>query len=334
MSKNAIVTAVNEVLASAAPAAPAAEPEAPAEAPAEGTTVQAKGLTGSFPVTVAVNEDGAVKSVTVGESDSENDKPFLAMANTEEFLGQFVGKSAPVTVDITAGATMSKNAIVTAVNEVLASAASAAPAAEPEAPAETPAEAPAAEGTTVQAKGLTGSFPVTVAVNDDGTVKSVTVGESDSENDKPFLAMANTEEFLGQFVGRSAPLEGIDTSSGATVSKTAIVSAVNEVLASAAPAKETPAATEKEITVQAKGLTGSFPVTVALNADGTIKSVTLGESDSENDKPILAMVNTEAFLSRFVGKSAPVEGIDAVTGATASSSGIVTAVNEALAQAQ
>ena len=73
---------------------------------------------------------------------------------------------------------------------------------------------------------------------------------------------------------------------------------------------------------------------VVLNEDSTVKSVTLGESDSENDKSFLAMVNTEAFLSQFAGKTAPVEGIDAVAGATTSSNGIVAAVNEALAPAQ
>jgi uncharacterized protein with FMN-binding domain len=71
-----------------------------------------------------------------------------------------------------------------------------------------------------------------------------------------------------------------------------------------------------------------------LNDDGTVKAVTLGESDSENDKPFLAMVNNEEFLNQFAGKAAPVEGIDAVTGATTSSNAIVAAVNEALAQAQ
>ncbi len=343
-----------EIPATEAPAAteapteaPAAEASAPAEAApaAEGITVSAKGLTGSFPVTVVLNDDGTVKAVTLGESDSENDKPFLAMVNNEVFLNQFAGKAAPVEgIDAVTGATTSSNAIVAAVNEAAASAAPAAEAPkeeEKEAPAE---EAPAAEGVTVSAKGLTGSFPVTVALNDDGTVKAVTLGESDSENDKAFLAMVNNEAFLGQFAGQAAPVEGIDAVTGATTSSNAIVAAVNEAAASAAPAAEAPKEEEKEapaeeapaaegITVSAKGLTGSFPVTVALNEDGTVKAVTLGESDSENDKAFLAMVNNEAFLGQFAGKAAPVEGIDAVTGATTSSNAIVAAVNEAAAPA-
>ena len=110
----------------------------------------------------------------------------------------------------------------------------AANAAEDEEYAEEPAaEAAPSEGVTVQAKGLTGSFPVTVVLNDDGTVKAVTLGESDSESDKPFLAIANSDDFLGQFVGKTAPFDGIDTTGSATVSKTAILNAVSEVCAQA-----------------------------------------------------------------------------------------------------
>ena len=76
-------------------------------------------------------------------------------------------------------------------------------------------------------------------------------------------------------------------------------------------------------------MTGSFPVTVAFNEDGTVKSVTLGDSDSDMDKTFLANVNTEDFLGKFVGKTVPVEGIDAVAGATISSNAVISAVNEA-----
>ena len=247
-TRNALIKAINKAAAKLSGAAkPAEEPaaveateapkatEAPAapETPAvEGNTVRAKGLTGSFPVTVALNDDGTIKSVTVGEADSDMDKSFLALANTEAFLSQFVGKSAPVSgIDVASGATVSSKAIIEAVNAV-------APAAEAPAAEEPAAEAPAAEepaaeapaGKTVQASGLTGTFPVTVVLNDDGTIQSVTVGDTDSDMDKAFLAQANTEEFLGQFAGKTAPVE-VDLTAGATVSKTAIVKAVNEALA-------------------------------------------------------------------------------------------------------
>ena len=51
--------------------------------------------------------------------------------------------------------------------------------------------------------------------------------ESDSASDTAFLAMANTEEFLGLFTGKTVPVEGVDVTGGATISKTAILIAVN-----------------------------------------------------------------------------------------------------------
>ena len=68
---------------------------------------------------------------------------------------------------------------------------------------------------------------MTVSFNEDGTVKAVTLGASDSDMDTSFLALANTEAFLGQFAGKTVPVEGIDAVSGATISSTAIINAVN-----------------------------------------------------------------------------------------------------------
>ena len=172
---------------------------------------------------------------------------------------------------------------------------------------------------------------MTVSFNEDGTVKAVKLGASDSDMDTSFLALANTEAFLGQFAGKATPVEGIDAVSGATISSTAVINAVNELGAANAPAAEAPAA-EEGTTVKAQGLTGSFPVTVSFNEDGTVKSVKLGASDSDMDTSFLALVNTDAFLGQFAGKATPVEGIDAVSGATISSTAIINAVNAAAQQ--
>ena len=90
-----------------------------------------------------------------------------------------------------------------------------------------PADKSGEKTITMQARGLTGCFPVNVVLSWDGTIKSVTVGESDSDADKGFLALAATGEFLNQFAGRTAPVEGLDVSCGATVSRNGIIDAVN-----------------------------------------------------------------------------------------------------------
>ena len=224
--------------------------------------VSEQGFGGLVAVVLTLDEEGKIAALTIGDDEFAETEGIGAKALEPEVAQAFVGLTPPLAVadvDVLAGATITKTAIVNAINKGAEklSGAAAAPAEQPEAaeapeateapaatevpateaPAEetpVPAEAaPAAEGVTVSAKGLTGSFPVTVALNDDGTVKAVTLGESDSENDKAFLAMVNNEDFLGQFAGKAAPVEGIDAVTGATTSSNAIVAAVNEALAQA-----------------------------------------------------------------------------------------------------
>ena len=318
VSSKAVIDAVN----SFAPAEPAPVEEPAAEG--KGGTVKAKGLTGSFDVTVDLNDDGTVANVKLGKSDSDNDAWFLGEVSKPAFLDQFIGKALPVDgIDTVAGATVSSKAVIDAVNSFAA--------AEPS-PAEEPAEEPApveGEEKTVTARGLTGSFDVTVIIRDDGTIGAVTLGESDSKDDSYFLSYINNDDFLGQFVGRTLPVDGIDIVAGATISSKAVIDAVNSFAAAEEPAEaEEPAAAEsKGGTVKASGLTGSFDVTVALNDDGTVAEVKLGETDSDMDKDFLKKVDTEEFLGQFVGKALPAEGIDAVSGATVSSKAVIDAVN-------
>ncbi|MBQ9342821.1 MAG: FMN-binding protein, partial [Clostridia bacterium] len=154
---------------------------------------------------------------------------------------------------------------------------------------------------------------------DDGTVASVVLGKSDSDMDESFLAKLD-DAFLAQFVGKTLPVAGIDTVSGATISSKAVIAAVN----SFAPAVEE--VKEASPTVKADGLTGKFDVTVELNEDGTVAAVTLGKSDSSMDESFLAKLD-DAFLAQFVGKALPVAGIDTVSGATISSKAVIAAVN-------
>ena len=268
--------------------------EAPSQE-ADGNTVKADGLTGKFPVTVNLNDDGTVASVVLGKTESDMDESFLAKLD-DAFLAQFVGKTLPVAgIDTVSGAIAAVNSFAPAVEEVKEA------------------------SPTVKADGLTGKFDVTVELNEDGTVASVVLGKSDSDMDESFLAKLD-DAFLAQFVGKTLPVAGIDTVSGATISSKAVIAAVN----SFAPAVEE--VKEASPTVKADGLTGKFDVTVELNEDGTVAAVMLGKSDSSMDESFLAKLD-DAFLAQFVGKALPVAGIDTVSGATISSKAVIAAVN-------
>ena len=314
---------------------------------AQAYTAQAKGLTGTFPVSISVDEQGMVSGIAVEDSESANDAAFVQrVQNDTAFLSQFIGQAAPfdeAAIDTVTGATVSSKAVIAAVNQAYNAAMgiaepTAAPTAEPtEVPTQSTV-AELAEGTVVsaQAKGLTGEFPVNVTVDESNAIVKVELGDSSTDMDASFLNMVKTDaNYLNQFVGKTAPVDeaSIDVVAGATVSSKAVVAAVNaacENLPKAEPAAEETTGTV--LTAQAKGLTGEFPVNVTVDESNAIVKVELGESSTDMDANFLNMVKTDAnYLNQFVGKIAPVDeaSIDVVAGATVSSKAVVAAVNAA-----
>ena len=333
---------------------------------AQAYTAQAKGLTGTFPVSISVDEQGMVSGIAVEDSESANDAAFVQrVQNDTAFLSQFIGQAAPfdeAAIDTVTGATVSSKAVIAAVNQAYNAAMgiaepTAAPTAEPtEVPTQSTVAEPA-EGTVVsaQGKGLTGEFPVNVTVDESNAIVKVELGDSSTDMDASFLNMVKTDaNYLNQFVGKTAPVDeaSIDVVAGATVSSKAVVAAVNAacenlpeagitVIGGADGATEIvvdenlPAAEETTgtvLTAQAKGLTGEFPVNVTVDESNAIVKVELGESSTDTDASFLNMVKTDAnYLNQFVGKTAPVDeaSIDVVAGATVSSKAVVAAVNAA-----
>ena len=337
---------VNATIATPAPAVeePAAEPAAEA---ADVLTATKPGYD-NLDVTVSLTKaaDGTVGSLTV---DASTQTPGLGQRCAEEaFTSQFVGKTAPFVlgenVDAVASATLTSTAVVDAVNELMAGA----PAAEEPA-------AEAAETLTATKPGYD-NLDVTVSLTKaaDGTVASLTV---DASTQTPGLGQRCAEEaFTSQFVGKTAPFvlgENVDAVASATLTSTAVVDAVNELMAGAPAAEEPaaePAAEEPAVEEPAPEVTavpadlgevysitkpgfGELPLTVSLtkSGDGTVTSLTVDAS--VQTAGIGDRVADTAFTSQFVGKTGPFvlgENIDALAGATLTSSAVVEAVNELL----
>ena len=342
---------VNATIATPAPAVeePAAEPAAEA---ADVLTATKPGYD-NLDVTVSLTKaaDGTVGSLTV---DASTQTPGLGQRCAEEaFTSQFVGKTAPFVlgenVDAVASATLTSTAVVDAVNELMAGAPAAEePAAEPA--AEEPAvEEPAPEVTAVPAdlgevysitKPGFGELPLTVSLtkSDDGTVTSLTVDAS-IQTAAIGDRVADTA-FTSQFIGKTGPFvlgENVDAMAGATISSAAVVDAVNELLAAPAgeaAVQETPVPEDLgEVYTITKPGFGELPVTVSLtkSGDGTVTSLTVDAS--VQTAGIGDRVADTAFTSQFVGKTGPFvlgENIDALAGATLTSSAVVEAVNELL----
>ena len=87
---------------------------------------------------------------------------------------------------------------------------------------------PAAEELTASAKGFKSDVAVTITLDAEGKIATIKV---DSSNETPNFGTkcAEDEAYLAQFIGKTLPLEGVDTLSGATVTSTAVIEALNSL---------------------------------------------------------------------------------------------------------
>ena len=240
VTSNAVVSAINAALAPAAAeptAEPTAEPAAETPAAENALTAAAPGFNGAdVGVTVTLNADGTIATLDVDVS--KQLPPVCDACAAPEFVNQFIGKTGPFVkgenIDAVAGATFTTDGVIAAVNAALASVA---------APAEVEAEPtaePTAEPAAETPADLTATVPgfkeldvvVTVTLNEDGTIATLTVN---ADTQSPGLGKKCAEEaFLSQFIGKTGPFalgESIDAVSYATITSQAVVDAVNALLA-------------------------------------------------------------------------------------------------------
>ena len=92
-----------------------------------------------------------------------------------------------------------------------------------------PAAAPAAAELTAAVEGFESDVKVTVTLDADGKIATLAV---DSSGETPGLGQrCMEEEFTSQFIGKAAPFtlgDGIDGVTGATITSTAVVEAINK----------------------------------------------------------------------------------------------------------
>ena len=305
-------------------------------------TAVGKGYNGDVAVTLGVGADGLVTGCAVGDTSFAETAGFGARAKEPAFQEQFVGIDAVNggSFEALSGATVTSKAVLDATNKALRCVDSVAlnkePAADPlvtfGAPAEKPV-APAAPLTgnvqSATAKGFASDVKVELTVDGSGAISALTV---DASGETPGLGQrCAEEEFTSQFIGKAAPLtlgDGIDSVSGATITSTAVVEAVNAALE--APAS----AGGNSGSATAQGFQSEVTVTVTLE-DGAIASI-LVDSNGETPNFGTRCTTDEAFLAQFIGKTAPLtlgENVDALSGATVTSTAVVEAANAAIANA-
>ena len=302
-------------------------------------TASKNGYNAAVAVNLGVGTDGLVTGCSIGDTNFAETPGFGARAKEASFQDQFVGLDAVNggSFDALTGATVTSTAVLNATNEALRCVDEAAlgktPAADPlvtfgakaEAPAKTESKPLTGDVHQGSAKGFASDVTVELTLDDAGAIAQLTIN---AEGETAGLGQRTMEDdFTSQFVGKTGPFtlgDGIDAISGATISSQAAVDAVNSALSAPASAgAEVLEATAKgfasDVTVSLTVENGAI-ATFSVDASG--ETAGLGQRAMEDD-----------FTSQFIGKSAPLtlgDGIDAISGATITSTAVVDAANEAL----
>ena len=337
------------------------------EAKKDGKTIgycavsSAKGYGGNVAVTLGVDMDGKIVGCQIGDTNFAETDGFGARWKEPARAEAFIGLSAfgGDTIEAITGATVTSKAVLAASNDVLKCISHVlGKDVEGDVLAfgvkeEKPVQTVELTGDVHQGKAVgfgNGEVTARLTLNDDGTIAALVI---DASTQTPgFGTRCADEEFTAQFIGKSGPFalnENVDGLTGATVTSTAAVEAINAALTSPAMAAEDleepteePAATEDPAaqtaevkTATAAGYDGNEITVNVTDENGVITSLTVDASTQTAG--LGQKCAEEAFTSQFVGKSAPLtlgEGIDAVASATITSQAVVDAVNSLYAAAE
>ena len=333
-TSTAVINALNTIMSGGGTAS-----EGPLSA-----TVQ--GFGGDVTVNVMLNPDNSVGALSI---DTPNETEGLGKRTSEaEFTEQFIGKKGPFAygedgIEAVSGATVTSTAVINALNDLVPAGEAAPASAEAEVPAGN--EAPAEGSLSATVQGFGGDVTVNVTLNPDKSVGALSI---DTPNETEGLGKRTSEaEFTDQFIGKHTPFaygeDGIEAVTGATVTSTAVINDLNELVpaSEAAPASEeaaapaeaeasAEAAAEGSLSATVQGFGGDVTVNVTLNPDNSVGALSI---DTPNETEGLGKRTSEAeFTEQFIGKHAPFaygeDGIEAVTGATVTSTAVINALND------
>ena len=200
--------------------------------------------------------------------------------------------------------------------------------------------------------GYAGPVAVTLGVGTDGVVTGAKIGDTSFAETSGFgsrwLAENQTEQFVGISLKDGGAIEAL---SGATVTSTAVLNASNTAMAAVngilgiertEPVLVFGVAEKKPVEQMAltgdihegsaKGFASDVKVQLTKDASGAITGLAI-ESSGETAGFGTRCMEDPTFAEQFVGKTAPFaigENIDALAGATVTSTAVVNAVNAAV----
>ena len=284
----------------------------------------AQGFGGDLIVDVTIS-DGKISDVTVRP---HQETPFVADAAIEELTATIV-QTQSAHVEVVSGATYTSMALIEAVeNALTGTGVVEEPAEEEETVTSTAFEINVGDGThRGSAQGFGGELVLDVTVSG-GKITEIVIVEN---SETPFIANSALETLPSAIIEAQGPA---DTVSGATVTSTAILEAVEKALAGevegeAVAAEPTPNATY-DVNVgdgthrgSAQGFGGELVLDVTVSG-GKITEIVIVEN---SETPFIANSALETLPSAIIEAQGPV---DAVSGATVTSKAVLAAVEDAV----
>ncbi len=190
--------------------------------------------------------------------------------------------------------------------------------------------------------GYGGEIVVTVGLDADNVITGINVGGENFSETAGLGALAKEASFTDQFIGETVPLslqkgesglqDGIiDAISGATITSTAVNGGVNSA---GKFVMDLSGGGASPNTASVQGFAGPVAVTLSLDDAGAITEITIGDAFFNETPGYGAGALEEAFQAQFIGKVPPLAlaDIDAIAGATITSTAVVDAINQVQAQ--
>ena len=301
------------------------------------TTVNGYG--GEVVVTLGMDMDGVITGVDVGGENFSETPGLGALAKEPKFTQQYIGKTVPLTlvkgnepkgdntIDAISGATRTSSAVNGGINLAGKYISDLSGGGSPN---------------TASAQGFGGPVAVTLELDASGAISSITIGDDYFNETEGYGKKALEDSFSSQFIGMTPPLElgDIDAISGATVTSTAVVNAINTVYAQltgeaapAAPAEEEAPAAQlyEDGTWRAafKGFAGPVMVALTLDDSLTIQSIQIGDDQFAETEGYGAQALEPAFQEQFIGKTLPLEdgAVDGISGATMTTNAVLDGID-------
>ena len=301
------------------------------------TTVNGYG--GEVVVTLGMDMDGVITGVDVGGENFSETPGLGALAKEPAFTQQYIGKKVPLTlvkgnepkgentIDAISGATRTSSAVNGGINLAGKYISDLSGGGSPN---------------TASAQGFGGPVAVTLELDASGAISSITIGDDYFNETEGYGKKALEDSFSSQFIGMKPPLtlSDIDAISGATVTSTAVVNAINTVYAQLTGEASTAAPAEEEAPVAQlyedgtwraafKGFGGPVMVALTLDDNLTIQSIQIGDDQFAETEGYGAQALEPAFQEQFIGKTLPLKDgdVDGISGATMTTTAVLDGID-------